>query len=284
MSSSIDSPQTRTALITGASSGIGAAFAEAFARDGFDLVLTARRESRLRDLAERLARDHRVRVEVMPFDLTQPGAVAALCDQVSGRHMTIDALVHSAGFGTAGGYLTPQWKVHHDALQLMVVAASELTYRLLPGMIERGYGRIIHVASTAGLAPTGAGTMYGAAKTFVVHFCESLSREVARHGVHVTAVCPGLTRTEFHEQPELRATVTRMPAWMWMHPADVAREGVRAAMAGRTVCVPGVINRAMVTALRYAPLSLLRRAARLVLGLRSRRVRLPAVPAPPARS
>lgn len=265
MSHATRSTSSRTALVTGASSGIGASFAEVFASHGFDLVVTARRESRLRELADRLTHQYSRRVEVIACDLSAPDAATKLWQDVGERGMCIDALVNSAGFGTVGGYATPPWLVHHEALQLLVVATSELTYRALPGMLDRGYGWIVNVASTAGLAPAGAGTLYGAAKTFVVSFSQSLARELAGRGIKVVAVCPGLTRTEFHARPEMRATVNKMPSWLWMDPQDVAREGFDAVMAGRSLCIPGQINRLMVKSLRFVPMTLLRAGGRLAL-------------------
>jgi uncharacterized protein len=153
----------KTALITGASSGIGEAFAAVFAANGFDLVITARREPRLQALAERLIREHGAQIHVIPSDLAARGAATALCSEIAARGLTIDALVNSAGFGAAGKYAEAQWSVYEEMLQVMVIAVSELTHRLLPGMIERRYGRIVNVASTAGLAPAGAGALYGAA-------------------------------------------------------------------------------------------------------------------------
>ena len=263
-----DPARRKTALITGASSGIGAAFAEVFASEGFDLVVTARRESRLHDIADRLHRQYGAHVVVIVADLTRADAAARLFGTIHERGVTVDALVNSAGFGAPGGYMSAPLTGHQDMLKVMVAAMSELTYLSLQGMLDRGYGRIVNVASTAGLAPTGAGTMYGAAKAFVVTFSVSLGREVSRRGVYVTAVCPGLTRTEFHERPELFATVKNMPHWMWMDPLDVARRGFRASMSGTSVCVTGGVNRLMVALLRYAPLTLLRNVARFALGPR----------------
>src|SRR5438045_2009607 len=160
----------RTALITGASSGIGAAFAGVFVSHGFDVVITGRREARLQTLADRLTREHGALVHVIPCDLATRGAAASLCAELERRELVIDTLVNNAGFGVPGGYTSPEWSLHEQMLQLMVVAVSELTYRLLPGMIDRKYGRIINVASLAGLVDSGAGTLYGAAKAFVVTF------------------------------------------------------------------------------------------------------------------
>ena len=251
------SPERKTALVTGASSGIGEAFAEFLAAQQFDLVITARREARLRAVADRLSELHGIRVEVIPCDLTTAGAPAALCAEIDRRGLTIDALVNCAGFGVPGSYTAAAWNSHQAMLQLLVSAPCELTHRLLPAMITRGYGRIINVASTAGVAALPAGTMYGAAKTMLVRFSESLAREVAPHGVHVTAICPGLTTTAFHAAPAMRETVAATPRWLWMEPSAVAREGWAAVSCGRPVAVSGRINRLQVMLFRWVPLPLI---------------------------
>jgi len=153
----------RTALITGASSGIGEAFAEVFAAEGFDLVITARREDRLRAVAEKLRQRYASRVEVIAADLSEHDAPARLCDEIAGRGLAIDVLVNNAGYGIPGTFIASEWARHAALLQVMVVASAELTHRLLPGMVDRGYGRIINVASLAALVPAPAGhTLYAA--------------------------------------------------------------------------------------------------------------------------
>jgi short-subunit dehydrogenase len=259
-------PRKRTVLITGASSGIGEAFADAFAAEGFDLVITARREERLHAVAERIAQQRHSRVDVIPCDLRDQDAPARLCAAIEERGLIIDALVNNAGFGVSGGFTSCSWQAHAAMLQVMVCAVAELTYRLLPGMVDRRYGRIVNVASLAGVAATPAGTVYGAAKTFVVRFSQSLSREVSRHGVHVTAVCPGLTRTGFHSAADARASVAGMPRWLWMDADTVARQGVAAVMAGRTVYVNGAVNRATAAVFRFIPLPIVIAAGRRLAG------------------
>ena len=179
----------RTALITGASSGIGAAFAEVFAAHGFDLVITARREDRLRAVAARLEQRHAwpPRARHRRATCSQRDAPARLCDEIASRGLTIDALVNNAGYGVPGTYIASPWERHEAMLQVMVTAVAELTHRLLPGMIERGYGRIINVASLAGLVPAPAGhTLYAASKAFLIKFSEALSHEgqAARRARH----------------------------------------------------------------------------------------------------
>ena len=246
--------QPRTALITGASSGIGEAFAEVFAAEGFDLVITARREDRLRAVASRLEQRYGRRVEVIVADLGRADACAWLCDQIAARGIRIDALVNNAGYGVPGSYTASSWERHLTFLQVLVVSVTELTHRLLPGMTERGYGRIINVASLAGLVPAPAGhTMYGASKAFLIKFSEALSHEVRKHGVHVTALCPGFTWSEFHDVSGTREQMNRLPRWIWLDAATVARQGFDAVMAGRTIYVNGRVNRTIAALVRYLP-------------------------------
>jgi len=159
-----------------------------------------------------------------------------------------------------GSYVASGWDVHERFLQIMVIAVAELMHRLLPAMIERRYGRIINVASLAGLVPAPAGhTLYAAAKAFLIKFSESLGHEVRPHGVYVTAVCPGFTFTEFHDVTGTRDRMKNLPGFMWSSSADVARQGYNAVMAGKLVVVTGRINAAIATLVRILP-------QRLVIG------------------
>jgi short-subunit dehydrogenase len=245
---------TRTALITGASSGIGAAFADVFAANGFDLVITARREDRLREAADRLESAYGHRAHVIADDLSQRGSVSRLCEEIASRGLTIDALVNNAGYGVPGTYISSPWERHEAMLNVMVMAVSELTYRLLPGMIERRYGRIVNVASLAGLVPAPAGhTLYAATKAFAIKFSEALAHEGRPHGVHVTAVCPGFTLSEFHDVTGTRAQVSKLPSWMWMDARTVAHQGFDAVMEGTPIFINGRANRAIEAFVRRLP-------------------------------
>ena len=243
----------RTALITGASSGIGEAFADLFAAEGFDLVIVARRKDRLDAIADRLRTKHGTRVDVLVLDLSARDACERICVELQTRGLQIDALVNNAGYGVPGSYVSNTWQRHQDFLQVLVVAVTEMTYRLLPGMIERGYGRVVNVASLAGLVPAPAGhTLYGAAKAFLIKFSEALSNEVRHHNVHVTALCPGFTRSEFHDVTGTRAKMN-LPPWMWMDAATVARQGFDAVMDGRFMHVNGRVNRTIAALVRHLP-------------------------------
>lgn len=253
----------RVALVTGASAGIGRAFADVLAQEGFDLVLTARRADRLHALARDLASRHHVAVHVIVEDLAQSGAAARIVDELAARGLAVDVLVNNAGYGVPGSFRSTPWSQQADFLQVLVVAVAELTHRLLPGMVERGWGRVINVASLAGLMPAVAGhTQYAASKAFVVRFSQALAHEVRDDGVHVTAVCPGFTLSEFHDVTGTRAQVNQMPRFMWMDAPTVARQGYDAAMRGDVIYVNGRINRALALAGRLLP--------RLVTGLMQR--------------
>jgi len=248
------SDERRTALITGASAGIGEAFAHEYARRGWNLVLTARREDRLRALARELADARGVAARALPADLADPAAPAAIVDGLTRAGVAVDALVNNAGFGVAGSYRGTTWVQQRDAIQVMVTAVAELTHRLLPGMIERRYGRIINVASVAGLVPSPPGhTLYGASKSFLVKFSQALAGEVRPHGVHVTALCPGFTFSEFHDVSGTRDQVRQLPSFMWMDAATVARQGVEAVEAGEVIYVNGPVNWTLTTLAKYLP-------------------------------
>ena len=166
----------------------------------------------------------------------------------------IDALVNNAGYGVTGQYVRHDWSTHEQFLHVMTVSVAALTHRLLPPMVSRGFGRVLNISSLAAFVPPSAGhTLYGASKAFLLRFSASLGLEVARHGVHVTALCPGFTYSEFHDISGMRARVSRMPGFLWMDAARVAREGYDAVEAGRLVHIPGRVNRAIAAGARFLP-------------------------------
>jgi len=253
----------RAALVTGASAGIGESFAKLLAARGTDLVLVARRRDRLDALARALGQQHGVKVTVMPADLADPGASVRICHDLHGAGVEIDILVNNAGYAVPGSYRSTEWATHAAFLQVMVIAYADLTHRLLPAMIERRWGRIINVASLAGLAPGMAGqTLYAASKAFLIKFSQSLAMEVERFGVHVHALCPGYTHTEFHDVMGVRRLVDRIPGLFWLDADTVAREGLDAVERGRVVHVPGAANRSLAHLMRLLPDSLVFALAR----------------------
>jgi uncharacterized protein len=244
----------RTVLVTGASAGIGKAIAEVFASEGFDLVLTARRRDRLETLAADVRQRFGRRVTIIADDLADPGAPARIVTAIAEAGVDVDALVNNAGYGVPGKFVDTTWEEQRDMVQVMVMALAELTHRLLPGMIARRYGRIINIASVAGLVPQSAGhPLYGASKSLVIQFSQSIALEGMPHNVYTTAVCPGFTYSEFHDVNGMRPQVSRLPSWMWMDAATVARQAFDAVMAGRVIYVNGRLNRAMVLLARYMP-------------------------------
>ena len=240
------------ALITGASSGIGAAIAREYAARGKPLILTARRADRLNALAVEL-RAH-VAVETIAADLADPAIPLRLFEEIRARGLFVDTLVNNAGYGVPGRYLSTDWKTHADFLQVLVTSVAELTWRFLPAMEAAGHGRILNIASLAGQVPASAGhTLYGAAKSFVIRFSESLAQEVRGHGVHVTALCPGFTYTEFHDVNGMREKISRLPKAIWLSAEQVARLGVDAVEAGKPRVVTGRINNAIAFVSKYMP-------------------------------
>ena len=260
----------KTALVTGASSGIGKAFAELLAEKGYALVLTARRRDRLDALAATLRDRHTTSVHTIAADLADPDASATIAAELQQRGLVIDVLVNNAGYGVPGSYVTVQWPDHSRFMQVMVTAVLDLTYRLLPSMIERGWGRVINIASVAGMVPSPAGhTLYGASKAFVIRFSEALSAENMPKGVHVTAVCPGFTYSEFHDVTGTRDKMNKVQGMLWLTANEVAQEGYDAVMRGDPVVVNGRIYRLLVWLNGAMP----RSVSRWVSGLAGRRYR-----------
>ncbi|GAB2492647.1 SDR family NAD(P)-dependent oxidoreductase [Arenimonas alkanexedens] len=240
------------ALVTGASSGIGAAIAREYAARGVPLVLVARRAERLQALAAELS--DQVECVVIAADLADPATPGRLFADTQARGLFISTLVNNAGYGVPGRYLSSDWKTHADFLQVLMTSVAELSHRYLPAMEAAGYGRILNVASLAGLVPASAGhTLYGASKLWLVRFSESLDLEMKKHGVHVTAVCPGMTYTEFHDVNGMREKVNQLPKGIWLTSAQVAKLGVDAVEAGRPRVVTGRSNRLLAALSKYLP-------------------------------
>jgi len=250
------------ALVTGASSGIGEALARRIARDGRHVGLVARRKDRLDALAAELEAQHRVAAHVFPADLTAPGAIRALADTVAARDLVVDWLVNNAGFGTFGKFQDLPLERELNEIRLNVDALVELTGRYLPGMVARGRGLVMNLASIGGFVPSPMMATYTATKAFVVSFSETIEAELAGTGVRVLCVCPGFTRTEF--QSHVDVDTKQVPDMAWMTADAVADEAVRAAGTGG-VLVNGLMNRVMATALKFVPRSLAIRSATALL-------------------
>ena len=242
----------RLALVTGASAGIGAAFAHKLAAEGFDLALTARRRDRLENLAQELAARHGIVALVVPADLADPAAPAAL---LAALDRPVEVLINNAGYGLPGSFARTAWADQQALLQLMATSPCELAHAALPGMLERRYGRIVNVASLAGLVPGVPGhTLYAAIKSLMIKFSESLHLEARPHGVHVSALCPGFTYSEFHDVNGTRERITAgTPRWLWGTAEAVVEAGWRAVEKNRPLCVPGLANQAVAAISRLIP-------------------------------
>jgi uncharacterized protein len=249
-----DDVRSRTALITGASAGIGKAFAEVFAAKGWNVVLAARRAERLQALASDLSAKHRITATPIAQDLADPEGVKRLLSEISARGITIDGLVNNAGYGVPGYYARTSWKDQKDFLQVLVVAPCELTHALLPAMIERRFGRIVNVASLAGLIPGTPGhTLYAASKAFMVKFSESLLLENQRHNVLTTALCPGFTHTEFHDVAGVKARVSKFGKAWWSTAQQVAEAGYDGVMRGRSIVITGRRSKQLAAIMKILP-------------------------------
>jgi short-subunit dehydrogenase len=247
----------RTVLITGASAGIGKAFAEAFAAKGWNVVLTARRAERLEALAAELSAKHNVAATPIPEDLAHPDGVKRLIEGVSERRLIVDGLVNNAGYGVPGSYARTRWEDQEAFLRVLVTAPCELAHVLLPPMIQRRFGRIINVASLAGLVPGSAGhTLYGAAKAFMVKFSQSLLLENRDANVLTTALCPGFTHSEFHDVIGTRKAVSRLGKHWWSSAEEVAEAGYEGVMKGRAIVVTGRRSRQVAALMKVLPDSL----------------------------
>jgi len=255
-----------TALITGATAGIGAAFAEILAEEGTDLVVVARSTERLAALAERLSAQHGIEVEVLPADLATDEGCRAVTARLTDPSTPIDLLVNNAGFGLNRDFVGGDLAGEERLLDVLVRATLRLTHAALPGMVDRGCGIVINVSSIAGWVPLGT---YSAAKAWVTVFTEGLASELAGSGVTATAVCPGLTRTEFHERADM--DVRALPGWTWLAARRVACEGLRDARAGRVISVPSKRYSGLSLTAAHTPRPLLRWLASLSPTTRGRR-------------
>ncbi len=233
----------KTALITGASAGIGEALAKEFAKNGCDLILTARREDRLRALGKELSAAYGVECSVFPQDLSDPDGPRKLYNAVvdSGHH--VDVLVNNAGYSVSGIYSKTSWEDQSKFLQVMITAVAELCHLFLPMMMKNGYGRIVNVSSITAFLPSCPGmTMYAASKSFLVEFTETLRVEAEGTGVKATALCPGFVESEFFDVNGASHNVGITPGFVWMSADRMARLAYRPIMKGNALVVPGLYN------------------------------------------
>jgi len=233
----------RSALITGASAGLGTEFARQLAAAGCDLLLVARREDRLKEVAADLAAEYSVGVETFGADLSLASAPAEIAEFVRERGIAVDYLINNAG--SAGPHLLeePDWDTQARFLELMMSSVAQMCMRFIPGMRERRFGRVVNVSSFAGRISRPAGANYGPAKAYVVALSEELALELRGTGVNVSALCPGFVHTEFHETAGLMEMKQKLPGFMWYDAETVVREGLDAVERGRPILVSGRLYR-----------------------------------------
>jgi uncharacterized protein len=252
--------ERRTALVTGATAGIGAAFARHLAADSYDLVLVARDEKRLHERATEVSEAHGSTVEVLPADLTTEEGLSTVTARLRDPSVPVDLLVNNAGFALNKSFLRTSAEDEEKLLRLHVHAVLQLTKAALPGMVERREGAVINVSSASGFSATMPGSTYPASKAWVNNFSASIDASVRRHGVKVMALCPGLVRTELH--PRAGMDMSNAPRMLWLEAEDVVADAMRSLERGRVVRVVDWRYRLIVRALQLMPRRLLQRASR----------------------
>ncbi len=249
----------RTALVTGASSGIGKELAVCFAKNGFNLVLVARSPDKLKVLAEKLETDHGIAAWVVPADLAKPGSAEKLAKEMIKQKRPIDALVNCAGILEHNFFFRISAERHQELIDLNISALTAMLGHFLPPMVERGFGRILNVASISAFQPLPSLATYAATKAYVLSLTESLSEELKGTGVSITALCPGITATNMMSTTQESSPDLKIPDLFISDPIQVAEEGFKSCMKGEVIKVPGIVNRAGIWAGRATPKWLLRR-------------------------
>lgn len=249
-----------TVLITGASSGLGMELAKLFAADGSDLVLVARREDRLKELAEQLKSEHGVEVYVLPKDLSKKSAPEEIFSHLNKENIQIDVVVNNAGFGNKGHIAELDTDLQLDMIQVNLVALTHLTRLFIPGIIERGYGGILNVGSLAGFQPGPNLAVYFATKAYVLSFTEALAEEISNPNIKITCLAPGPVKTEFGEKSDLEDSLLFKVSLMEMEP--VVRAGYEGFRKGQTIVIPGLKQQIVPFLNRFTPRLLVRKIAK----------------------
>jgi short-subunit dehydrogenase len=246
-----------TCLVTGASSGIGAEIARGLARRGHGVTLAARREDRLRELADELSGEHDVRAETVSVDVSDVDARRRLKDEIGERGLTVEVLVNNAGFGSGGRFAELDPEEEASMIRTNVEALIALTGAFLPGMIERGRGAVLNLASLIAFQPVPFQATYGASKAAVLSFTEAVHEELRGTGVTITAICPGPVRTEFGEAGGFGGADDKIPGFAWLEADKVAEDAIEGLENGERVVVPGALNQLAAYAGHYTPRALL---------------------------
>lgn len=251
----------KTALITGASTGFGLEFSKIFAREGYDLIIVARSEDKLNALRDELQANGKTHVEVIAMDLTADHAAQDLYQKVADKQ--IDALINNAGFGDYGPFVESDLDRMTKMIQLNITALAQMTRLVLPDMLKRGSGHIMNVASVASFEPGPLMAMYYATKAFVLSLTEAISVEIADSGVHIMALCPGPTNTQFATNANLERT-SFVKYFKKTTATEVAEFGYRKLVRGSVVAVPGALNKVAVVSAQLLPRALVRRCVHMI--------------------
>ena len=252
-----------TALITGASSGIGLELAKVFAKDKINLVLVARSGEKLKQLATELEKQTGITVQILAKDLSNPTTAKEIYDWCKAQNITIDYLVNNAGFGDFGMFVESNWEKQLQMLNLNITTLTYLTHLFLPAMVNRKQGRVLNVASTAAFQPGPTMAVYYATKAYVLHFSEAIANEVANSGVTITALCPGATESGFQSAADMHESKLvkgkKLPS-----SKEVAEYGYKAMMKGKTVAIHGTMNYIMANTVRFTPRNLVVKITRMI--------------------
>ena len=243
-----------TALVTGATAGIGFSYAQLLANEGFDLVLVARDLPRLNKVAKELAKAYGIKAETLKADLTKPFQLAKVEKRLASNSKPIEVLINNAGFGIKDSFVDSALVKEQELLDVLVTAPMRLTHSVLPQMVKRDSGVIVNVSSVASFI---AGGTYSAAKSYLTVFSEYLHTELRDTNIKVSALCPGFTRTEFHARGKMK--MTGLPNYMWLTTDQVVRKSWRDVKAGKVICIPGLQYLILCTIARLAPRPIVRK-------------------------
>ncbi len=238
------------ALITGASAGLGAEFARQLAGSGKDLILVARRTEPMEALAKALIERYKVAVDIIQSDLSERNATSALFDSVRERGLEVDTLINNAGSVGPDLLRARDWPAQQDYIELMMTSVAGMCHHFIPPMQQRGYGRVLNVASVAGQVSLAGDASYGPTKAYLIALSKGLSATVRGQGVNVLALCPGFTHTDFHQTDKLARMKNRSPKFMWYDAEVVVREGLAALEKGKAVYISGRLYRFLIPLLK----------------------------------
>ena len=257
--------QNKTALITGASGGIGYEFAKLLAKDNYNLVLVARSEEKLQQLKMDLETGFKISAKVITKDLSKMGAVDEICNELDKEKIAINILINNAGLGNFGEFTETNWQKEAEMIQLNILALTHLTKLILKRMVERKNGKILNLASTASFQPCPLMAVYGATKAYVLSFSEAIANELKGTGVTVTALCPGPTKTNFSNKANMQNSKLFNDKKL-SSSEEVAKYGYEAMKKGKTVVIYGLKNKVLAFSARFAPRNLVTKISRKVIG------------------